>query len=604
LYLNRLCTGNGTPDISEITKPFKVPEHITQEFKTFLKLRGVDSPVGELNSRPALRVLKHGPNGKPKWQTAEVEAYALMHSHLHDAFKAMCAATNNVDLYEYVKATASKQSRVDRVRLRNIVVIRDKGNKCRLVAISDYWTQVILEPIMNVTQQFITAEFGSVSSAKNHIAGFNKLKTFIRPGICSYDIKSWTDAFPSSLQKIFLEEFLGEPIANAWYDLVVSCAWSLQSSRTMVKYNRGQGMGTAGSFDIATATDLLILEFCYQKFYNIKISNQLFDKVGDDLWCYDPEGHIRLFYEQIGMEISIAKTKTATEENLCGEYVSCNINYGKNVSRISANICRAVKKNIFDLTELCAHLSSRDCTPLLDLKTIMAICKIKNSGLQLRVIQVFYLICLLYPDRPGINILKNSLKYSFPEVIRKDKFIFMINTTEGLESVKLAFRYYQAEHLLNSISDKLSLIFDATDIYDSSKDLLAKGEPSEWWKTDENIQMLTSQLILAQSFAAHNTLYGISNDASAEKALSLLEDVEQSMSFKELGSISKGNEYQWRPLVSRLYKFVNLFVLSQDFNQQYSEPHNGEQSYGNPVLLFNIKYNINYNETYLGARIY
>jgi hypothetical protein len=43
-------------------------------------------------------------------------------------------------------------------------------------------------------------------------------------------------------------------------------------------------MGTNGSFDIATITDLFLLEMIYKEDYQIDISVSTFNKVGDDLW--------------------------------------------------------------------------------------------------------------------------------------------------------------------------------------------------------------------------------------------------------------------------------------------------------------------------------
>jgi hypothetical protein len=177
----------------------------------------------ELITKPSLRVLSSGPNGKPKWQTTDVEAYALMRSELHEPFRALCTATGNGDLYNYMERIANSLSRVDRKRLRYITTVRDNGNKCRLVAISDYWTQVLLEPIMRSVQSYINSRFAKVSFSNNHAEGFNNLKKFIRPGIKSYDIKSWTDAFPAELQLEFMDARFGSIIADAWYSLVVSC---------------------------------------------------------------------------------------------------------------------------------------------------------------------------------------------------------------------------------------------------------------------------------------------------------------------------------------------------------------------------------------------
>jgi len=59
------------------------------------------------------------------------------------------------------------------------------------------------------------------------------------------------------------------------------------------------------------------------------------------------------------MPINESKSKFASDENLVGEYVSRNINYGEDVSRISLNLCRQVGKNIFFLPDLINHLEER-----------------------------------------------------------------------------------------------------------------------------------------------------------------------------------------------------------------------------------------------------
>jgi hypothetical protein len=70
--------------------------------------------------------------------TADVEAYALINSELHSSFLSLCKMTGNMDVYEYMHKIAKNQDRVTKIRIRYITGIKDKGNKCRLVAISDY----------------------------------------------------------------------------------------------------------------------------------------------------------------------------------------------------------------------------------------------------------------------------------------------------------------------------------------------------------------------------------------------------------------------------------------------------------------------------------
>lgn len=42
-------------------------------------------------------------------------------------------------------------------------------------------------------------------------------------------------------------------------------------------------MGTAGSFDIATVTDITIIAMLYEKYYKLQLDDTLANKVGDDL---------------------------------------------------------------------------------------------------------------------------------------------------------------------------------------------------------------------------------------------------------------------------------------------------------------------------------
>jgi hypothetical protein len=76
---------------------------------------------------------------------------------------------------------------------------------------------------MKQVQAFVKLNFKDVSYSTNHAQGFQNLLKYNRHGIKSYDIKSWTDAFPSILQKIFMEAYFGKDIAESWYELVVTC---------------------------------------------------------------------------------------------------------------------------------------------------------------------------------------------------------------------------------------------------------------------------------------------------------------------------------------------------------------------------------------------
>jgi hypothetical protein len=413
-YLNRLSCDNNKLDLTEIIKEFSLDPKLKSDFHTFIKVwkkRVSFDRSPDLITEPTEKLVSSGPNRRPKWETADVEAKALVNSPLASSFETLCCLTGNQNLWTFIQGVANLQPPRKGTRLRYLTAIADKGNKSRAVALSDYWTQILLRPLMSDVQKIIHEYFHDYCSSKSHEQGFQKLKKFIRLGIKSYDITSWTDGFPAELQKIVLEELYSKELAHSWYSLVVTCDWEAKDTDGPINYKRGQGMGTAGSFDIATLTDLLVLEFVYYKFYKINLRqhkpNQplLFNKVGDDLWCYDPENYIYNFYtKDLGIDINLSKTKEVTDTNLVAEYVSRNLNYDVDVSRISTNICRAVGKNLLDLPELARHLEERDVHSLPVKRIITG--KSKDFTLFVRT---FYILANMYPDRPGMKLLLREI---------------------------------------------------------------------------------------------------------------------------------------------------------------------------------------------------
>jgi hypothetical protein len=314
-------------------------------------------------------------------------------------------------------------------------------------------------------QSLIHKYFDNVNSNLNHAAGFNKLKGNIRPGTKSYDVVSWTDGFPALYQYIVLKTLYGDTFADAWYDLVVMCEWEVAGIKTgPVRYGRGQGMGTNGSFDIATLTDLILLEMLYELYYGISTSETrnfvyedkiLFNKVGDDLWCYDPDNIIFDYYTKvIGLEINLNKTKsTNSHSNYVGEYVSRNLNYGQDVSRISANICRAAYENPFGLFEVAKHLLERGVGTLIPMDYIR-----NNRKDYPDIIKALYLYSEMYPS-PASMLINKSIKASFKDLFRCDPLLLMIKADRSLlENFKRGAIIHSIFSTLGSIIDKWELL--------------------------------------------------------------------------------------------------------------------------------------------------
>jgi hypothetical protein len=317
-------------------------------------------------------------------------------------------------------------------------------------------------------------------------------------------------------------------------------------------------MGTNGSFDIATATDLFLLEMVYREDYKCNISVETYNKVGDDLWCYDPDGIIlRTYTEECGISINQSKTKFATEENLCGEFVSRSINFGHDVSRISANICRAVRKNLLDLPQLAFHLQERDYESIIPIEELFHALKIKEKH-QRNLVRTFYLLCKLYPNR-GLDLLEKSLNESTPHLVHSDNIIALTKSV-GIDGLKDSFNSYQICRLLDSIGEKSGRIFDSASEFDSSEILMSKADPSIYWTEIDPIGLMTSKYIMSKSFSALNQMYASEQFRNVDDVIKTLETTDNAMTFKDLGVISTSGE-TWRPRATKLYNFCKSLVV-------------------------------------------
>ena len=65
----------------------------------------------DLITEPTEKLMNNGPNGKPKWQTADVEAYALLNSELSTPFVQLCEMTGNQKLLSFMRRIAAKQTK-------------------------------------------------------------------------------------------------------------------------------------------------------------------------------------------------------------------------------------------------------------------------------------------------------------------------------------------------------------------------------------------------------------------------------------------------------------------------------------------------------------
>jgi hypothetical protein len=140
-----------------------------------------------------------------------------------------------------------------------------------------------------------------------------------------------------------MEEIFGNEISDNWFKLVVSCRWYAPELNKYLVYGQGQGMGTTGSFLIATLSDHFYLEMIMEEHYGSSFDSSWYSKTGDDLVVNDPDLIVVAAYEQIGSLVNLAKSKGPTPKGSFLEYVSRISWDGQDVSRVSPNVINRSK---------------------------------------------------------------------------------------------------------------------------------------------------------------------------------------------------------------------------------------------------------------------
>jgi hypothetical protein len=135
--------------------------------------------------------LTHGPNRSVTLASAVKEAKLLLRDKvLGQSFSMFCTHTGNKNLLSYVEDL----SRLDTgdssdVYLGRLALVPDALNKHRLVAMVDYWTNLILAPVEELVRSLLKERFHHTDFLRNHEEGSTKVRGHIGPS-WSIDLES------------------------------------------------------------------------------------------------------------------------------------------------------------------------------------------------------------------------------------------------------------------------------------------------------------------------------------------------------------------------------------------------------------------------------
>jgi hypothetical protein len=254
-----------------------------------------------------------GPNGSAMWES-HIDAIALFEDkELFSNFQRMGILSGRPELAMDIEGLIA-QPRFFKLNMGKPIhsklhFILEKGDKVRTVAILDWWTQEMLNPLHKVLATFLRKMETDGTFDQDRIANKVKALTASRQiDVISLDLTAATDRLPVELQARILSELTGmKQYGSTWADLLTGRDFVLPNG-TSVRYATGQPMGAKSSFTMLALTHHLIVMEAANRALVSDFRNYVI--LGDDIVIGDLS--VAQKYKEImlelGMEVSMNKT--------------------------------------------------------------------------------------------------------------------------------------------------------------------------------------------------------------------------------------------------------------------------------------------------------
>lgn len=208
------------------------------------------------------------------------------------------------------------------MRLGRLASFSDGGGKSRVIAIPDFWTQLVLKPLHNLLMDLLKLFPQDATFDQD-----GKLNEFAKRDyktVYSLDLKAATDLIPFQLYQAVLKHLIGQTLASLWvrllterhYDIVLGCP--SDAAVDSVRYTRGQPMGALSSWPaMALVHHCLVLFAAFRANLGIGTFKDYL-VLGDDVVIASES--VALEYlrvcEELGVTISLAKSFVSKETGL------------------------------------------------------------------------------------------------------------------------------------------------------------------------------------------------------------------------------------------------------------------------------------------------
>jgi len=298
------------PNFSSITDPPKGKHIIPGGFiNKFVKKHSLKKKPPAFSKKLLYLSMKAGPDGP-----ATLTSYHNLLQYSYEEMQSIFNITTEEGAdffsksykYAWDNNIHPKKSKTNGV----LSYVKDPEAKLRIIAISDYYTQLFLKPIHNIILFMLRGRFSACD------------RTFTQDpmhrweenehSFWSLDLSSATDRFPIDLQRRLLVRIFNEKFAHSWCYLLSNRKFTTPLGDT-VKYSTGQPMGTYSSWAVFTLTHHLVVHYCaylegYEDFDQYII-------LGDDIVIKNDKVAKRYIkvISSLGVEVSLNKTHVSKD---------------------------------------------------------------------------------------------------------------------------------------------------------------------------------------------------------------------------------------------------------------------------------------------------
>jgi hypothetical protein len=256
--------------------------------------------------------------------------------------------------------------------------IEEPAGKVRIVAITDYWTQLLMRPVHNLVFDVLRAIPQDGTFDQEACVARLKDSILLRLGehgkeftVYSYDLSSATDRMPVHLYQELLSHIIGFEEATLWKHLLTARKWwdrdsvwdpseGLRPDGPWLSrmYAVGQPMGAYSSWALLALAHHAIVQYCSGLIGRTSWFED-YGIVGDDIVIYDREVAKRYREVMLGLGVSISEEKSLISDSGVFEFCKRLVTPQGDVSGIPVKLLYQVFRYPIDAAVVIRHLHRR-----------------------------------------------------------------------------------------------------------------------------------------------------------------------------------------------------------------------------------------------------